>query len=368
MTASGTIDLGTPNPLDPQDSRSPQETGRGLRGKAASGAPPWSGFAPQPSPLFASGERKPSLRILADGRAGHESQALGLAAALGLIPDIRRIAPGHPYDWLAPFGPPDPRDADAFSPPYPDMCIAAGRRTIPALRRLKRSSGGRTFTVYLNAPASGLRTADLIVAPRHDRLTGPNVVAPLTPPNRVTPERLERGRAEPDLRIATLPCPRVALLIGGAEGIIEDLDHIAASLIGASYGVMATASRRTPPHIARALGAALSAPGGFFWDGSGENPYLDMLANADRILVTGDSVNMIGEAVATGVPVHVIEPLAPRRKLRAYVSALEDAGAARRWCGPFEDWSYTPINSTLMVAERIAEAYAAFSDKLRRDA
>jgi hypothetical protein len=290
---------------------------------------------------------------------------LGLAEALGATPDIRRISPHHPYDWLAPFGPPDPRDAAAFAPPYPDICIAAGRRTIPALRRLKHDSGGRTFTVYLNAPATGLRTADLIVAPRHDRFTGPNVVTPLTPPNRITAEGLAHARAAPDPRIAALPCPRAAMLIGDAKGVVHDLDHIAASLRAGGYGVMATASRRTPPRIARALARALAAPGGFFWDGKGENPYLAMLANADRILVTGDSVNMIGEAVATGVPVHVIEPLAPRRKLRAYVAALEEAGAARVWRGPFEDWSYAPINSTAMVARRIRDAYAAFRGRLR---
>jgi hypothetical protein len=153
---------------------------------------------------------------------------LGLAEALGATPDIRRISPHHPYDWLAPFGPPDPRDAAAFAPPYPDICIAAGRRTIPALRRLKHDSGGRTFTVYLNAPATGLRTADLIVAPRHDRFTGPNVVTPLTPPNRITAEGLAHARAAPDPRIAALPCPRAAMLIGDAKGVVHDLDHIAA--------------------------------------------------------------------------------------------------------------------------------------------
>ncbi|MGJ0510294.1 MAG: mitochondrial fission ELM1 family protein [Methylocystis sp.] len=343
-----------------------------MRGKATSGAlgEAASPLIPALSPQAGRGGDcgGATLRVLTDGRAGHEAQALGLAEALRLAPDIRRVAPGKPYEWLAPFGPPDPRDAPAYTPPYPDLCIAAGRRTIPALRRLKRDSGGRTFTVYLNAPATGPRTADLIVAPRHDRLSGPNVVAPLTPPNRISAERLARARAAPGPRIARLPHPRVAMLIGSAEGIAHDLDHIAASLLSGGFGVMATASRRTPPELIRALGAALAAPGGWFWDGTGDNPYLDMLANADRILVTGDSVNMIGEAVATGVPVHVIEPLAPRRKLRAYVSALEGAGAVRRWRGPFEDWPCAPLNSTPLVADRIAAAYAAFGARLRRGA
>ncbi len=309
----------------------------------------------------------PDLRILADGRAGHEAQTLGLAEALGLIPDIRAVAPRRPYSWLAPFGPPDPRDALAFGPPYPDIAIAAGRRTLPALRRLKRDSGGRVFTVYVNAPALGGSAADLIVAPRHDRLAGANVISPLTPPNRITPARLAAARAAPDPRIAGLPRPRVAMLIGGAEGVVHDLDHIAASLLAGGYGVMATPSRRTPPEIARALAAALSAPGGFCWDGTGENPYFSMLANADRVVVTGDSVNMVGEAAATGVPVHVIEPLAPRRKIRAYLTALVGAGAIRIWRGPFEDWTYAPLNSTPAIAQRIAGDYARFK-KLRRGA
>jgi mitochondrial fission protein ELM1 len=302
-----------------------------------------------------------TLRIITDGRAGHEAQTLGLAEALGLGPDIRAVDPRPPYSSLAPFGPPDPRDAFAYAAPYPDIALAAGRRALPALRRLKRDSGGRVFTIYVNAPALCWNAADLIVAPRHDRLKGANVISPLTPPNRITPARLAEARAAPDPRIAVLPRPRVAMLIGGAEGVIHDLDHIAGALLQGGFGVMATPSRRTPPEVAQALRTALSGPGGFCWDGSGENPYLSILANADRLVVTGDSVNMVGEAVATGVPVHVIEPLAPRRKIRAYLAALKTAGAIRIWRGPFEDWTYTPINSTPMIAARIAADFASFS-------
>ncbi|WP_442753249.1 mitochondrial fission ELM1 family protein [Methylocystis sp. JAN1] len=324
--------------------------------------------APHPSPLPASGERESrrlfpagtTLRILSDGRAGHEAQTLGLAEALGLTPDIRRVAPRHPYDWLAPFAPPDPRDAEACAPPYPDIAIAAGRRAIPALRRLKRASGGQTFTVYLNRPATGLDTADLIIAPRHDGLSGPNVLAPLTPPNRVTPERLAQARAAPDPRIAALPRPRVAMLLGDASGIVYDLDYIASVFIAAGASVMATPSRRTSTEIRATIAAALDDPRGWFWNGEGENPYLSMLANADRIIVTGDSVNMVGEAVTTGVPVHVVEPYVTRRKLTAYLTALEKAGALRIWHGRFDDWVYEPMNSTPKLARKVTQAYAAF--------
>lgn len=317
------------------------------------------------------GDRLPAvttLRILSDGRAGHEAQTLGIAEALGIAPDIRRIAPRPFFAALAPFGPPDPRDAAAFAPPYPDIALAAGRRTLPLLRRLKRASGGRTFTVYVNAPATGRRSADLIVAPRHDGLSGANVVAPLTPANRITPERLARARAAPDPRLAALPVPRVALLIGGDSrhgaynaGQIAELEHIAASLLASGYGVMATASRRTPAALRETLQRVLAAPRGFLWDGEGENPYLAMLANADSILVTGDSVNMVGEAVAAGAPVHVVAPPRRPRRIDAYLGALCEAGAIRIWAGALEDWPAAPINATPAITHAVAEAYRRFA-------
>jgi len=313
-----------------------------------------------------------TIRILSDGRAGHEAQTLGIAEALGLMPDIRRVAPRPLYAALAPFAPPDPGDARAYAPPYPDIAIAAGRRTIPALRRLKRCSGGRTFTVYLNRPANGLRAADLIVAPRHDGFVGGNVVAPLTPANRITPERLAVARAAPDPRIAALPCPRVALIVGGdsrhgAYGAaqIAELENIAAALLASGRGVMATASRRTPLALRDALRRVIAAPRGFFWDGEGENPYLSMLASANSVIVTGDSVNMVGEAIAAAAPVHVVPAPGRRSKIDAYLAALTDAGAIRMWSGALEDWERVPVNATPDIASAVAQAYLAFADARR---
>lgn len=309
-----------------------------------------------------------TIRILTDGRAGHEAQTLGVAEALGLTPDIRRVAPRALFAALAPFAPADPQDALAYAPPYPDIAIAAGKRTLPALRRLKRDSGGRTFTVYMNRPANGSGAADLIIAPRHDGLRGANVFSPLTPANRITAERLAAARAAPDPRIVALPRPRVALLVGGdsrrvvyGARDIAEFTRIAASLLAAGRSVMATVSRRTPAALRDGLAQALAAPGGFLWDGAGDNPYLSMLAAADAIIVTGDSVNMVGEAVATAAPVHVVPPPGGRGKIAAYLTALRDAGAIRLWRGAFEDWRRAPLNATPSIAGAVAQAYLAFA-------
>ena len=304
------------------------------------------------------------LRIFSDGRAGHEAQTLGIAEALGLVPDLRRIAPRGPFAALAPYGPMDPREKSAILPPFPDIVLAAGRRTIPYLRRLKKASDRRVFTVYVNAPATGTRTADLIVAPWHDGFSGRNVVAPVTPANRITPELLRKLRENPDPRVAALPRPRVALLVGGNSRHFTFTGADAAALrdmvrVLAAQGssVMATASRRTPDTVVAGLIEGLAGTPGFLWDGAGENPYFSILANADHIVVTADSVNMVGEAAASGAPIQVYAPTGGHPKFAAYFQALESQGIVRPWTGTLESWSYEPLNSTPAIARAIVKAY-----------
>ena len=91
-----------------------------------------------------------------------------------------------------------------IAPPWPDIALAAGRRALPYLKRLKRASGRAVFTVYVNRPVTGRAAADLIVSPLHDGFFGPNVVTPITPANRASPELLARLRREPDPRVASL--------------------------------------------------------------------------------------------------------------------------------------------------------------------
>src|SRR6476619_5055494 len=119
--------------------------------------------------------------VLSDGKAGDELQCLGVTDALGIEPEIRRVDPRAPWRWLMPHGPVDPAERagvpnSPIAPPFPDLLIASGRRAVSYLRRVKRASGGRTYTVYLKDPRTSAAVADLIWVPVHDRLRAPNVV------------------------------------------------------------------------------------------------------------------------------------------------------------------------------------------------
>lgn len=312
--------------------------------------------------------------IISDGKAGHEIQMLGVAEALGVAAEVKRIAePGAISKLTAPYGRP-PRAAhfgasgSNFAPPWPDIAFATGRLTTPYIRALKRRAGMKTFTVILLDPKTGPRSADLFWVPEHDARRGANVVTTLTSPHRYGPARLAKLRADMPAAIAALPRPRVAVLIGGPNGDYRygpgDLTRFVEALTGladSGAGLMITASRRTPPDLLDAIDQVTASARRILWRGEGDNPYPHFLAHADAFLVTADSVNMVGEAAATGKPIHVFHPDGGSPKFDRFHAALRAKGITRALGAPFvlETWSYAPLDSARTIADEIERRFLA---------
>ncbi|HVV94731.1 MAG TPA: mitochondrial fission ELM1 family protein [Hyphomicrobiales bacterium] len=312
----------------------------------------------------------PPVWVLTDGKAGDEQPCIGVAEALGVSPETRRVRPKPPWSWLMPRGPIDPAEAPGragspIAPPYPALAIASGRRAIPYLRKLKDISSS-TFTLLLKDPRTGAASADLIWVPEYDALRGPNVITSLTTPHRISAGRLAALRASPDPRLAPLKSPRVAVLAGGDSRHVRfraaDIGRLVEglrSLAEAGAALMITTSRRTPPALKEALVRVAAASGGFYWDGTGDNPYAAMLALADAIVVTADSANMVGEATATGAAVLLFELPGGYDKHLFLFDRLERYGALRRFTGRLETFTYPPLDSTAFVADAVRRALAA---------
>lgn len=309
--------------------------------------------------------------LITDGKAGDLAPCRGLADALGVAAEERVIAPRPPFSWLAPRGPADPRER-ALTPPWPDLAVATGRRAVPALRAVKRRSGDEAFTVFLRDPRIGTRAADLIWVPAHDSLRGPNVIVTDIGPHPVSPARLAAARAQPDPRLAALPRPRAAVLVGGdsrhgrfgeddAQALLAGLERLAGEA-----SLMITASRRTPEPLRAALADLARRQGGFFWDGGGENPYLALLALADTIVATADSANMVTEACAAGVPVLLFEPGNLYSRHRPLFEALKRHGTVHAFTGRVEALRPKPLDMTLAIAQAVANAYIGHRDALAR--
>jgi len=312
--------------------------------------------------------------VLGSGKIGHETNCLGVARALGLEPRVAAIRPRRFFAALAPYGPVDPRDApnrpgSPLAPPFPDILLASGRVTLPYFRAIKRLSKGRTFAVFLQDPRWSRASADVIWVPEHDRLRGEAVVVTATSPHPLSALALRQARATPDPRVAALPGPRLALALGGPSAVYrfeaKDRDAlcvIVRSVAQAGWSVMVTPSRRTPAEVLDALRDELSGSPrpSFVWDGRGGNPYVAMLANAEAVLVTADSVNMLGEALATHAPVYVYEPTGGDARMRGFVDRLVARGQIRRWTGAFSTWEREPVDATIAIARAIAERYRRF--------
>ena len=91
------------------------------------------------------------------------------------------------------------------------------------------------------------------------------------------------------------------------------------------------------------------------WDGDGDNPYFAMLGLADAIVVTGDSVNMVSEACATGKPIHVFHLEGGSRKFSRFHAALETQGITRPFEGRLEEWRYTPPDDVARAAAAVRD-------------
>ena len=165
--------------------------------------------------------------------------------------------------------------------------------------------------------------------------TAPNVIVTRTALHRATPARLAEARTAWAPRLAHLPRPLVAVLVGGSNGRYRlgtrEGEALAASLAGLIRrdrpGLALTPSRRTSPEIRRSLTDALRPLGAWVWDMQGENPYFGLLALADVIIVTVDSISMVSEAVATHAPVLLADLPGRSARIGRFRASLLDSGA-----------------------------------------
>ena len=207
--------------------------------------------------------------------------------------------------------------------------------------------------------------ADLIVMPRHDGGGGgANAFVTLGSVHRVTPTRLADGARRFGPLLSRLKRPLIAVLLGGDNRVYRLTAARLSALIGQltvlakqGYGLAITTSRRSGADVAVRLRQAL--PDAFIWSGDGDNPYFGLLALADAIVVTADSVNMVSEAAATGKPVHVVALEGGSAKFARFHAAMREASATRPFTGTIERWSYAPVDDTARAAAEAARRFKA---------
>jgi len=331
----------------------------------------------------------PSIWCVADGRAGILNQTLALAAALAEperaaeLSHIRSTAHRdtplvlQPEGWQLMLRPdlwPSPLDAlpaeqrAEMTAPWPDIWIAAGRRSIPYSRLVRKLSGGRTLVVQTQNPRVALSGFDLVIPPEHDGIpAGPNVFAIIGPPVWFSQQRV----AEAQQRFAHLraaPGQKVLVSIGGdskhhkmTEANVAQVEA-AMQRLAAGRTFWITVSRRTPEHARvrfRRLAATLNAA---FWEDEardGANPYVAFLSLCDMAMVTCESANMIADPAFFGKPVHLLKLDGGSPRFDRLHQGFIDRHAARWFTGSLTGWTYTPLREAARAADEIVRRVLA---------
>jgi len=296
--------------------------------------------------------------ILSEPLAGLQAQAMGLAGAAGLQPQVVALHPRAPWRWFAARTWPAPLRAVQV-PELGDAVLFTAGGTAGVVGAALRRPGRPV--VQIQHPRIDPARFDVVVVNRHDGLTGPNVVVTRTALHPATPARLAQAAAEWAPRLAHLPRPLVAVLAGGSNGRFR-LDAAVARALGAQLaemmrldrvGLALTPSRRTSPEARAALQGAIAPGGGWIWDMQGDNPYFGLLALADAIVVTEDSVSMVSEAAATRAPVLLAGLPGRSRRIRLFNRYLQEDGRIRPFGGRLETWPVTPVDDTQAAGDEV---------------
>lgn len=305
-------------------------------------------------PVHATPATSPRVWALMGHKAGDNAQVLALTEALNWPFEIKRFAykkweavPNFTLGvTLAGI------DKDASSPlvaPWPDLVITSGRRNEPIARWIQQQAaaqGQRVRLIHLGRPWSKIERFDLIVTTPQYRLpVRPNVLHNKTPLHRVNKDRLREEAGKWRDQFAHLPKPHVAVIIGGSSGPYS-FDHAAAerlarqaSAFAAEIGgsLLVTTSARTPAATIDTFCEHVTVPAFVYrWrKDATDNPYFGLLAVADRLIVTGDSMSMLAEACATKKPVYIFDLGEGRNAMRPETRDAADREYERTsWYGP----------------------------------
>ncbi len=322
--------------------------------------------------------------VVTDGKVGTENACLGLAQILDMTPLPKHLdrkglnaflpeALGRylPSTYLV-------KDLGPNQAPWPEILITSGRPSVAVSLAIKHLSKNRTFTIHVQDPRLSPSLFDVVLAPHHDHVSGPNVLSLTGTLHQIKPRLCEEAAGfflqkhtstVPDLKNKTV----MTFLIGGpnslynfghkeAEFLVFDLKKMQAK--NPDIFFLMTVSRRTHKDVFTYLQQMCASLPGYLWDNKGANPYMAFLGLADVICVTSDSVAMTSEACSMGKPVYIIE--LPKKRSRSskfdtFHSLLQTHNHTRQCTLPLKTYKPTILDESQRVKDFVRQHFQLWS-------
>lgn len=306
---------------------------------------------------------KQLIWVLQTGRAGDNAQVLEIAHRLGGNVVVKKLTFNAMHslpNWMlgASQASLAPEAHQQIVPPWPNLVIAAGKRTVPVARWIKAASGGRAKLVQVGRPRAALRHFDLVIStPQYGLPKDSNVVElalPFASPRPVSQQDVSYWADE----WKDLPRPWTIVLIGAGKFPLRfeapEIGDLGEKLSGLGTSLIVIGSPRTRSDALDVLAKHVrDRPAKFFPWSRNTTLYQAALVLADRIVVTSDSMSMVSEAINSGKPVSIFRLPASR-----FFPSWSAARGPAAWLSR-QGLLHAPRNMPAVIDRLIAQGYAS---------
>ncbi len=300
--------------------------------------------------------------LLTEGLHGMISQVEGLAKALDLDYFHEKIELNNPWNLVPPIFTPKKKFIfrNQVNQEY-DVIISCGRKSVIPSIVLKKNSNKKVINIHIQNPKVSLENFDIVVAPDHDSIDGPNVLISKGAIHYLTLDEINKAKDYLKEKIENKK-DVITLILGGPtkyynydnENLINIFSKINKHILEKNLQLILIPSNRTPEKAIQ-FAKEYFNKNRLIVDKVDKQAYLSSLALAKYIIVTCDSSSMISEAALTGKPVYVAMFPAIRsdKRFQKFRNLLESMKIIRKLEEDLDTWSYEKLDETNRIAKKI---------------
>ena len=300
--------------------------------------------------------------LLTEGLHGMISQVEGLAKALDLDYFHEKIELNNPWNLVPPLFTPKKKFIfkNQVNQEY-DVIISCGRKSVIPSIVLKKNSNNKVINIHIQNPKVSLENFDIVVAPDHDSIDGPNVLISKGAIHYLTLDEIIKAKDYLKNKIENKK-DVITLILGGPtkyynyddENLINIFSKINKHILEKNLQLILIPSNRTPEKAIQFAKEYFNI-NRLILDKVDKQAYLSSLALAKYIIVTCDSSSMISEAALTGKPVYVAMFPAIRsdKRFQKFRNLLENMKIIRKLEDDLDTWSYEKLDETNRIAKQI---------------